>query len=74
MMKMRDKTPNRQGDVLGLSDAPLGVSFPRATADRGGHPAGIEITPTNRVSALQQGKGATGIDMGAGDEGPDIEP
>jgi hypothetical protein len=74
MMKKRDQKPNRQGDVLGLSDVPPNVSIPRATSDRGGHPAGIEITPKKRESAFQQGKGATGIDMGAGGEGTGIEP
>ena len=67
--------PNRLGDVLGLSDAPPEVDIPRATQDRGGHPAGIEVrTPTTGTSELQRGKGATGIQMGAGGSGTDIEP
>jgi hypothetical protein len=73
-MATKDQKPEHAGDVLGLSDAPSDVTIPRATTDRGGHPQGIEIEPSHDHDALKQSKGATGIDMGAGGEGTDIEP
>ena len=70
-----DDRPLREGDVLGVSDAPPDVEIPRATTDRGGHPAGIEVRErTSGNSELRQTPGATGIDMGAGGTGTDIEP
>jgi hypothetical protein len=67
--------PERLGDVLGLSDASPEVEIPQATADHSGNPAGIEVrTPTTGTSELKRGKGATGIQMGAGESGTDIEP
>jgi hypothetical protein len=67
--------PSRPGDVLGLSDAPPEVEIPRATTDRGGNPAGIEVrTPASGIGDLRPGKGATGIQMGAGGSGVDLEP
>jgi hypothetical protein len=70
-----EKEPNRLGDVLGLSDAPPDVDIPRATTDRSGSPEGIDVrTPTTGTGDLRRGKGATGIDMGAGGSDTDIEP
>ena len=67
--------PERQGDVLGLSDASPAVEIPQATDDHSGSPAGIEVrVPTTGTSELQQTKGATGIQMGAAGSGTDIEP
>lgn len=67
--------PERLGDVLGISDTPGSVEIPRATADRGGHPAGIEVRQhATGTGDLRQSSGATGIDMGAGGTGTGIEP
>ena len=69
-----DTTPDRQGDILGLSDVTPDVEIPRATEDRGGHPAGIEVrSPTTGTSELKRGKGATGIQMGAAGSGTDLD-
>jgi hypothetical protein len=70
-----EQEPSRTGDVLGLSDAPPEVEIPRATEDRSGHPAGIEVrTPASGTGDLRRGKGATGMEMGAGGSGTDVEP
>ncbi len=70
-----EHTPARQGDILGISDADPAVEIPRATPDRGGNPAGIEIGPAaSPMGGLRRTKGATGIDMGAGGTGTGIEP
>ena len=67
--------PERLGDVLGLSDASPAVEIPRATDDRGGNPAGIEVRePTTGTADLVRGKGATGIQMGASGSGTGLEP
>jgi hypothetical protein len=67
-----DETAKRPGDVLGLSDADPSVEIPRATDDRS--PSHVSDEPaTRRRSALQRTPGATGIDMGAGGTGTDIE-
>ena len=65
----------RQGDVLGLSDASPAVEIPRATDDRSGNPAGIEVrVPTTGTSELRQTKGATGVQLGASGSGSDLDP
>jgi hypothetical protein len=70
-----EQNPKRQGDVLGISDADPAVEIPRATTDRGGNPAGIEIGPVSSpMGGLKRSKGATGIDMGSGGTGTDVEP
>lgn len=70
-----ERIPKRQGDVLGISDADPAVEIPRATPDRGGNPAGIEIGPAaSPMGGLRRTKGATGMDMGAGGSGTDVEP
>jgi hypothetical protein len=67
--------PERLGDVLGLSDASPAVEIPRATDDRGGNPAGIEVRePASGTGELHRGKGVTGIQMGGAGEGTDIAP
>jgi hypothetical protein len=67
--------PERLGDVLGLSDASPDVEIPRATEDRGGHPAGIEVREhATGIGDLGRGKGATGIQMGAAGSGTDLTP
>ena len=71
-----DEQPRKHaGDILGLSDADPAVEIPRATEDRGGNPAGIEVgTSGATMGALRRTPGATGIDMGGGGTGTDIEP
>lgn len=70
-----EHTPKREGDVLGLSDADPAVEIPRATEDRGGNPTGIEVgSAATGGGELTRSKGATGIDMGAGGTGTDIDP
>jgi hypothetical protein len=51
------------------------VEIPRATDDRSGNPAGIEVrAPTTGTGDLKQTKGATGMQMGAAGSGTDIQP
>ena len=67
--------PERLGDVLGLSDASPDVEIPRATDDRSGNPAGIEVREhASGIGDLARGKGATGIQMGAAGSGTDLTP
>jgi hypothetical protein len=74
-IQKQDTEPERQGDVLGLSDASPAVEIPRATDDRSGNPAGIEVrSPATGTGDLKQTKGATGIQMGAAGSGTDIQP
>lgn len=62
IQKQQDTEPEREGDILGLSDASPAVEIPRATEDRGGNPAGIEVrVPTTGTSELRQTDGVTGI-------------
>lgn len=70
-----ERTRKHEGDILGISDADPAVEIPRATEDRGGNPAGIEVgTSGATMGALRRTSGATGIDMGGGGTGTDIEP
>jgi hypothetical protein len=67
--------PERLGDVLGLSDASPAVESPRATDDRGGNPAGIDVRePATGFGDLTRGKGATGALLGGGESGTDLKP
>ena len=51
------------------------MEIPRATDDRSGNPAGIEVrSPATGTGDLKQTKGATGIQMGADGSGTDIQP
>ncbi len=71
--RVDEKAPKRAGDILGISDADPAVPIPQATTDRS--PSHVSDEPaTARTTPLQQTKGATGIDMGAGGTGTDIEP
>lgn len=70
-----EQTRKHEGDILGISDADPAVEIPRATEDRGGNPAGIEVgTSGATMGALRRTPGATGIDMGGAGTGTDIEP
>lgn len=66
IQKQQETEPERQGDVLGLSDVSPDVEIPRATDDRGGNPAGIEVrTPTTGTADLKLTDGATGVQLGS---------
>jgi hypothetical protein len=76
IQKQQETEPDRQGDVLGLSDASPAVEIPRATDDRSGNPAGIEVrAPTSGTSELRQTSGATGVQLGSAGSGtaPDLD-
>jgi hypothetical protein len=74
-IQKQESEPERQGDVLGLSDASPAVEIPRATDDRSGNPAGIEVrSPATGAGELRQTKGATGVQMGAAGSDTDAEP
>lgn len=70
-----DEEPARHGDILGVTDADPDVEIPRATTDRGGNPKGIEVGErATGIGEAKPGKGATGIDMGAGGKGTGVKP
>jgi hypothetical protein len=63
----------QQGDILGISNTPAGTGLPGVT-NRGSHPQGIEVgTRATGIGDVPQRSGATGIDMGGGGEGTDVE-
>lgn len=72
--KKSDEADRRMDEVLGIRDVkpdndPKPVEERESVGDAG------EVTPVaGRTGGLRQTKGATGIDMGAGGEGTDIEP
>jgi len=81
----RKRSKNRIGEVLGLGDAPISPETSISTdhtvgkertdeAHRRHHrmsEGADELTP--EPSAPHRGSGATGIDMGSGGEGTDLE-
>jgi hypothetical protein len=71
----KNKDNKVPGDILGLTDDRSGIKLPHPPSD-GSTPEGIEVRDEyNRHRGdLESGKGATGIDMGAGGEGTDIVP
>jgi hypothetical protein len=72
-MAKNNNTRKHAGDILGLSDASPDVEIPRATADHGGHPQGIDVRDhATGIGDLHQSSGATGIDMGHGGEGTNV--
>jgi hypothetical protein len=73
---VKNKNTKKIGDVLGISDTPASTQIPQATSDHGGHPQGIELREYRRhtgADELGQSKGVTGMDMGAGGGGTDVE-
>ena len=70
-----DDEPVRQGDILGLGGAAVPKSPADKTSERSDeHGAGYdEEDERNRDSAYRRSPGATGIDMGAGGSGTDVE-
>jgi hypothetical protein len=79
-MDRSDDKNQRAGDILGLGDVVAGdTTAPHASLDpeevrkrrERMHEGADDMTSTTRD--LPRGGGATGIDMGAGGEGTDIE-
>ena len=74
-MKHNKKRKKEQpGDVLGVSN-PEGPRLPHPPSD-GSTPRGIDVRPERErhwgIEDVPQSDGATGIDMGAAGEGPQI--
>jgi hypothetical protein len=75
--RIRDEEPDRperEGDVLGISDADPDVAIPRPEERGSGRPAsGIEVREhSTGIGDVPRRSGATGIDMGAGGEGTHV--
>ena len=69
----KDDEPEREGDVLGISDANPHVGEPRPAPSGGRSPAGIEVRDrATGIGDVPRRDGASGTDMGAGGEGTDI--
>ena len=76
-----DDEPQRQGDVLGLGgsvikkdDVDPSTEFDEESiAQRHSRSRGEDEKPDPEESAFQRRSGATGIDMGAGGTGTDVE-
>ncbi|MDQ3169075.1 MAG: hypothetical protein M3Q55_02915 [Acidobacteriota bacterium] len=73
-MEPKNKDDVRGSDILGLgSVTPDRTVNERLNDEREGvGPAG-DVERTSATGSLRQTKGATGIDMGAGGDGTDIE-
>jgi hypothetical protein len=70
-----DDEPEREGDVLGISDAKPNVGEPRRARSGGRRPSGIEVRDrATGIGDVPQRDGASGVDMGAGGEGTDVRP
>ena len=78
-----DEVTTRDGDILGLGGAevpkepgdPTASNDPEAVRHRRERALGAEQEPrVERDDPYKQTKGVTGIDMGAGGRGTDIEP
>jgi hypothetical protein len=75
-MALKEKDRNvkdQEGDVLGISHPNPNAELPGAPHG-GGHPKGIEVRDhATGTGDLKRSKGATGIDMGAGGSGTDVD-
>lgn len=72
--KRSDEADKRADEVLGLRDVEPD-NDPKPAGERESVGAAGDVTPVaDRTGGPRQTKGATGIDMGAGGEGTDIEP
>jgi hypothetical protein len=70
-----EDVPEREGDVLGISDADPSAPIPQHVKPGGKHPEGIDVRDhATGIGDLSQNPGATGIDMGGGGEGTGIAP
>lgn len=76
-----DNEPPRQGDVLGLgriavpksSDDPAAQFDEESTTERHERSRGEDEDQRREDTAYKHGAGATGIDMGAGGTGTDVD-
>ena len=70
-----DDEPVREGDILGLGGAAVPKSPADKTSERSGEHEALhdEDDEGKRDSAYRRSPGATGIDMGAGGSGTDVE-
>jgi hypothetical protein len=69
----REDTPEREGDVLGISDAKPGVGEPRHAAPGRRRPSGIEVRDhATGIGDVPRSDGASGVDMGGGGEGTHV--
>jgi len=72
--KRSDEADTRTNEVLGIGSV-KSDNAPKPAAERESVGTAGEVTPVaDRMGGMRQTKGATGIDMGAGGEGTDIEP
>lgn len=66
--------PDRKGDVLGISDADPNVEIPKPADKGSGHARGIDVRRRQTgLGDVPQRDGASGVDMGGGGEGTDID-
>jgi hypothetical protein len=73
--KKKDPRDEREGDVLGISNADPAVEIPRPPGKTERGHEGIEVRDhATGIADLRRGTGATGIDMGSGGTGTDVEP
>ncbi|MBA3949067.1 MAG: hypothetical protein H0X44_03890 [Acidobacteria bacterium] len=77
-MAERNDDKTRGTDVLGLRDVTPDRPADERRDDKDDEREGVgtagEVERISGKSSVQRSKGATGIDMGAGGEGTDIEP
>ena len=67
----QQKQTDREGDILGISDADPSVQLPVTGRRDGRRPAGIEVTtPATGIGDVPQRSGATGADLGGGEGAP----
>jgi hypothetical protein len=70
-----ERTPKREGDILGLSDADPAVPLPGPPVERGHPSRSREADPDpTRHNTLPPTSGVTGIDVGVGVHGSDSAP
>ena len=69
--KNRKVRPEQEGDVLGISHAKGTIPHPPSTGHS--NPEGIDVRPEpgahTGIEDVEQGSGATSIDMGSGGSG-----
>lgn len=71
----REQDVEREGDVLGISNADPAATIPKPARKGSGHVEGIEVRGhATGIGDVVQGTGATGVDMGGSGTGTDIEP
>jgi hypothetical protein len=69
-----DDEPVRQGDILGLGGAVVPKSQEdKRTSTNTGESTSLDDDEQSRETAYRRTPGATGIDMGAGGSGTDVE-